>query len=175
MQNDVVKYTSITDLIKDLTEALNTFGDIPVCIGGSSPIYTNPLPYYYDGGYVLQDVKDPKNFIRSKTWDKESGFTKATPGVPPNCVHLCFMLPEGGYNTLNGRDVRDIDPDTWEFLCEEEKSERDMFNGSLVNYSYDKNFKLFKAEIDSGEFSLGESRKVAKDNLIRLFLEKVKL
>ena len=175
MKNDKIEYTSISELIKELEEIKEKIGDIPVCCKGSSPIRCEVEPYYYDGGYYVRDSKDPKNYLHSVT--RKEGLGGVSEGFHKSCVQI-YDESIWEVHKLNGRSVREIDPENWQFLDEEEKKERDIFNGQLVKYSWEKdvdpNLKIYscKAYIDSGEFAFGEHMFGAKQNLIKLFEKK---
>ncbi len=169
MKNDKIEYTSISEFIKELEKIKEKCGDIPVCCKGSSPIRCEVEPYYYDGGYFARDAKDPKNYLHSIT--RKEGLGISAEGFPKSCVQI-YDESIWEAHKLNGRPVREIDPESWQFLDEEEKKEMDIFNGQLVKYNYDHDQKKYKAYLDSGEFALGEHMFGAKVNLVKLYQEK---
>lgn len=171
MKNDKVSYTSISEFIDELKEILDKHGDLPVCVRGASPIWTDLLAYYYDGGFALQDVNDSANYISSRTWNPEKKYTEVTKGFPKCCVNLMTYDP---FETqkLNGRSVREIDPESWTFLDEEELKERKIFDGQLIQYKYDDGQKKYKAFLESGEFAFGDCMFDARVNLTKLYQDK---
>lgn len=75
-----LQYTSVAELIQQLQDFIaedKSRADWPVAVDGNTPIFFSPEPYYYDGGYYLEDVEHPKSkdsyvhYIRSRTIAKE--------------------------------------------------------------------------------------------------------
>lgn len=54
-------------MLTKLKEEKN-MGDYPVCVDGISPIHIDLLPYFYDGGYIVRDMKKSQNdYLRART------------------------------------------------------------------------------------------------------------
>jgi hypothetical protein len=71
-----LEYTTVSELIQmlqDFAAKEPGNGDIPVAVDGKTPVHLSPEPYYYDGGYWLEDVERPKDdgsfihYVRSRT------------------------------------------------------------------------------------------------------------
>ena len=177
MKTDKVIYTPISELIKELEEIKKNHGDIPVCYNGSSPVYTDVREYYYDGGYYLKDATNIQNYISSRSRTADDKYTCITEGFPQSCVDIRGGMPgDWEDHSLNGRPVREIDPDSWEFLDKQEYEERKVFGGYIVKYAWEKqpNAKGYypvKAYLDSGEFAFGENMKEAREALTKIYTE----
>lgn len=175
MRNKEVVYTSISELIEQLLEVKEQLGDLPVCFNGASPVYLNTRPFYYDGGYVLQDAQNPKNYKRSRSQNTK-GLTVKTEGFPDACVDILGLNPDD-YLTLDNRSVREIDPESWEYLEQKEQEERNFFNGQIVRYKNDGVFDNafgccpYTAYLDSGESALGGCMRDARNNLKEIYLK----
>jgi hypothetical protein len=176
MKNDKVNYTSVSELISELQDIKDKHGDLPVCVQGSSPIWTDLLAYYYDGGFVLQDVNDSSNYIRSRTWDPEKKLTVCTEGFPKKCINLMDTKPHE-FLCCNGRPIREIDPESWQFLDEKEQEERNIFGGQFVKFRntqvYNPDMKCYpyEAYLDSGESAIGPNMFEARENLKKIYTE----
>lgn len=178
MQNKQIKYTSIDELIEMLLDVKKDHPDAAVCVNGVSAVFTIARPWYYDGGYVAQDVTNTSNFLRSRA-ERMEGMTTKAEGFPGVCVDLVSQEPAGDdLYSLDGRSVRDIDPEGWDFLDEQESRERGLF-GELIQYEWTKNTRMadghncaeIRAFLSSGLSALGTSRKEAKDALTLIFKE----
>lgn len=75
-----LEYTSVAELIQQLQEFVATDknrANWPVAVDGNTPVFIISEPYYYDGGYYLEDVEHPKgqdsyvHYVRSRTIAKE--------------------------------------------------------------------------------------------------------
>lgn len=172
MNNGIINYTTVGELIEELKK-FNV--DAPVCINGCAEVYTDARPWYYDGGYIARDAKNPNNFLRSKDYSK--GNASLGEGFYICCVDLVPQNPEDGHS-IEGRSVREIDPDSWAFLEKIEMEERNIFANQTVKYegtgSYSEEFKCYpvKAYLDSGEFAIAECMRDAKDQLIKIWKDK---
>lgn len=171
------KYTKISDLIAELTAVLQERGDLPVTVRHATPVFTNVMPYYYDGGYTVRTADGA--YVTSR--DYERGDSDVRPGLPETFVDLASSQPNADdWNVVNGRSVREIDPDTWQYLEEQEAEERLIFSGQLVKYRIDNhpsgegNNRCYMqtAYLPSGEEGRGPSMADAKAALIRAYQEK---
>lgn len=169
MKTDKYEYTLISELISELEQAKEKFGNIPVTVRHCSPIFLNVMPYYYDGGYVVSDVNNIHSKFSSKDYSNGKGCSLRE-GLPNSFLDLQIIIPDSE-EKLNGRSVREIDTEGWSFLCEMENEERQLFNGQLINYQWDKEKNQQKAYLASGEFAYGKSLHEAKLNLIKVYNE----
>lgn len=68
-----LQYTSVAELIQQLQDFVSedkSRADWPVAIEGNTPIFFAPEPYWYDGGYYLEDAERPEgyvHYVRSRT------------------------------------------------------------------------------------------------------------
>jgi len=127
-----------SDLIKKLQEQVDKHGDIPVALSGEqgymSAAFPMVEPYYYDGGYCARDTDDPSNWISSRARDPKSGWTTRAPGFPDLFIKLVTAYPCDEEEKINGRPLREIDPEEWAWWDEKELEERNLFGGELVKY-----------------------------------------
>lgn len=180
MKNEHIEFTSVDDLITELQEiSKGGYGDYPVCINGTSPVFVSSRPYYYDGGYIVRDAsKDCSDFLRSRVRDEKSGYTgmRKDVGMKDQCFDVQSLDPTWDDEaTIDGRTVRNMDVETWSFLDKKEQEEAAIFNGQLVKYQfakkYDKKYKChpFTAYLESGESAIGASMHDAKEKLKEQF------
>lgn len=175
MRNGNVEYTSVDELIAALQKVSDDgYGDYPVCVNGASPIMSKCLgrrPWYYDGGYIVRDAtKGPYDYVRSRQRG-DNGRTKMHPDVKDACIDLEICDPcVDDEATIDGRTVRDMQPETWEFLDQDEQKELAIFGG-LVQYRLSTTkdqktgFYPVTAYLDSGESAVGANRHEARENL----------
>lgn len=81
-----LEYTTVSELIQllqDFADKDPKFANMPVAVEGNTPVYVTPEPYFYDGGYLIEDVEPQHDestyvhYVRSKTimkFDPESPF-----------------------------------------------------------------------------------------------------
>ncbi len=170
MNNGTIEYTSISELIEELTKLKDRCGDIPVCIDGRTPIFISSRPYFYDGGYYAQDASDPWNTLSSR----DGGGCREN--MPDNCVDLESRAYED-CDKFNGRLAREIDPDSFNYLDMLEQKERQIFHGQIVRYIWPKEkdpdgFYRVTAYLDSGESAKGACMKDAREALTALYTGK---
>ncbi len=173
MKNEYVEYTSVDDLIKELQDiSKRGYGDYPVCVNGTSPIHVSSRPYYYDGGYIVRDINgDNYNFLRSRMRDESGKGLGMRPGVKETCFDL-DICDATAYEkaTIDGREVREMDVETWSFLDQKEQEEMAIFGG-LVRYKLSPTVDEamgchpFTAYLDSGLSAIGHNMNEAKENL----------
>ena len=174
MKNNEVVYTSISELVEQLLKIKENFGDLPVCCQGASPVHAEPRAYYYDGGYKLQDVKDRTNFKRSRSFN--GTHTVKSEGFADYCVDIFYPMPEAE-DKLDNRRVREIDPDSWDYVDEMECEERKFFDGQIVQYTTlatpdEKGYYSYQAYVSSGQIGIGRSMNMAKEELMQKYSAK---
>ncbi len=171
------KYTKISDLIKELEEIQKSHGDIPVCTSGdygwTASVYSDVQPYYYDGGYYVQDgmgQNGEPNFISSRRMDLNDSKNKDLSYV----VKLkSFYLD---YDTnINGKTIRDINPGEFVFLDEIEQKTLKDFAGEMPEFKNTKHknangYYMIEAFLKNGLSAYGISRKEAQEALAKKFL-----
>jgi len=177
MINGKVEYTSVDELIKELQEISDRgLGDHPVCVNGVSPVHVSGRGYYYDGGYIVRDAtKGNFDFVRSRMTNKKGRTTGMHPDVKDTCFDIDICDPTWDDEaTIDGRTVRDMNPETWAFLDENEQEEMALFGG-IVKYKLSKtkdenlNCYPYIAYLDSGESAVGSNMHNAKQNLAKIF------
>jgi hypothetical protein len=173
MKNGNVEYTSVDELIVELQKiSKDGHGDYPVCVNGVSPVFVDSRPSHYDGGYLVRDAsKGNYNFLRSCPRDEDGNRTGIHPDVKDMCFDVMSCDPTGEDTaTIDGRTVRDIEPETWSFLDAIEQKEMVDFGG-LVKYKIaskvdkEMGYFPFTAYLESGESAIGSNMKNAREAL----------
>ena len=130
------KYTKLSDFIAELQSIHAQFGDIPVCIGTeygfSAYTYPEVQPYFYDGGYKIQDgigSNGKPNFISSRKIDLKDPANKDL----NSCIKLKGYYMEDDDNFEN-RPLRQVIPEEFIWLDEIEQKDRLLFGGELPQY-----------------------------------------
>lgn len=171
-----IEYTSVDELIKELQNLSNKgYGNDPVSVNGVTSLDIGFQEYYYDGGYLLREMKHDecssdvtRNYLRSKNICKEDS------SLPKIAITISDTYVNE-FDTIDGRKVREIRPRTWEFLDLEEQEERNMFDGQLVKYFFEnkKDEKLgchpCHAYLADGQEAIGISMNKAKENLKKIY------
>lgn len=169
MNNGVIEYKTVGELIEELKKC---DPNAPVCIGGCAEVYVDSRPWYYDGGYIAKDAKNPNNFRRSK--DYSGGSARMGDGFYIHCVDLLPQNPEEDHS-LDGRKIREIDSDSWSFLEKIESEERTIFDNQIVQYKgtgeFSKEFGCYPviAYLESGESAIAGCMSDAKKELIKIW------
>ena len=172
MDNGIINYTTVGELIEELKK----YDPIaPVCLNGCALVYVDARPWYYDGGYVAQDSKDVSNYKRSK--DYSLGNASMGEGFHTFCVDLVQNHPDSD-DKVEGRSIREIDSESWEYLEKIELEEKNIFGGQIVKYrgakAYSEEFKCWPmtAYLDSGEEATASCMRDAKNELIVIWKKK---
>ncbi len=172
------KYTKISDLITELETIKKSHGDIPVCTPGDygwlSFVYAAVQPYYYDGGYHIQDgmgANGKPNFISSRKIDLNNPVNQNLNSV----VKLMGFYFDEDQN-FNNTPIRQIIPTDFTWLDEMEQETRMKFGGEIPKYRnlkfFDKTLNCYpiEASLENGLSAQGGSTKDAEDNLAKKFL-----
>ena len=151
------KFLTVAQMIEELEKY---DGDLPVAIDGVSDWIVDKIPFYYDGGFLAPSEESHNNYLSSKVGSPTG--TKKGEGFPNTFLRITSGDPNMSKNNkINGRSIREIDPDGWDFLEIEEMKERNIFDGEIVRYigSKTKDEKLgcypMKAYLDSGMEAIG--------------------
>lgn len=76
MRFNHLEFTTVSELIKllqDFADKDPKFANMPVAVDGNTPVYITPEPYFYDGGYLIEDVERQHDestyvhYVRSKS------------------------------------------------------------------------------------------------------------
>ncbi len=168
------QYTKISDLITELEKIKESHGDVAVATcgdeGWAATVYPDLQPYYYDGGFYVQETgpgpNGQKNFVSSRKIDLKDPENKPLTFV----VKLKGVYFEDDTN-FNGRPIREINPGDFTWLDDMEQEIRMKFGGELPKYRWLKYFnqemQCYPAEafLESGLSALGKNIKEAQEAL----------
>lgn len=162
------EYTSVSDLITQLQLVRNNLGDIPVVLstnkGLSSCLRASVLPFYMEGGFLLQkgvNSNNKPNWVQSKK-DFNTPFTFPC----DQALYLTNVFIDKD-DTFKDIEVQNLDPKAYANLDELERFQRNRFGGSIPNIKFEKIGEqlLFVAQLSNGLKGYGKTRAEAMDLL----------